>query len=77
MTDAYVNIVTNAGAASEAADAVADIDAVDTVHVVTGEHDIVAQLDLDDPDALPGVVADEIHAVPGVAETVTNVAFEP
>jgi hypothetical protein len=34
-------------------------------------------LELDDPNDLPNVVADEIHSVTGVVDTVTNVAFEP
>lgn len=77
MTDAYVNILVDAGAVSQAANAIGDVDAVSAVHVVTGDHDIVAQLDLDDPNDLPTVVADEIHTVTGVVDTVTNVAFDP
>lgn len=77
MTDAYVNIVVDAGAVSAAADEIAGVNAVDTVHMVTGEHDIVAQVTLDDRNELPEVVADRIHTVTGVADTVTNVAFEP
>lgn len=77
MTDAYVNVLVDAGAVSAAAADIAAIDAVSTVHVVTGDFDIVAQVDLDDPNDLPDVVADEIHAVSGVYDTVTNVAFEP
>lgn len=77
MTDAYVNITVDPGAVSAAADAIGDIDAVDAVHVVTGDYDLIAQLSLDDPDDLPHVVADEVHAVTGVVDTVTNVAFEP
>lgn len=77
MTDAYVNILVDAGAVSEAASEIADVPGVTAVHVVTGEHDIIAQVDLDDPDDLPAVVADEIHTVSGVIDTVTNVAFEP
>lgn len=77
MTDAYVNVIVDAGAVSAAAEAIADVDAVETVHVVTGDYDIVAQLELDDPDDLPHVVADEIHTVTGVADTITNVAFDP
>lgn len=77
MTDAYVNIVVDAGAVPAAAENIAAIDAVDTVHLVTGEHDIVAQIDIDGDDDIPSVVADEIHTVTGVADTVTNVAFEP
>ncbi|WP_049922037.1 Lrp/AsnC family transcriptional regulator [Halopiger djelfimassiliensis] len=77
MTDAYVNILADAGAVSAVADEIGGIDAVSTVHVVTGEYDVIAQLELDDPDDLPAVVADEIHTVSGVVDTVTNVAFEP
>lgn len=76
MTDAYVNIIADAGAVSEAAAAIQDVDEVHAVHVVTGEYDIIAQLDLDDPNDLPHVVADRIHTVTGVLDTVTNVAFD-
>lgn len=77
MTDAYVHIVTEAGAVSEAANDIAAIDAVSAVHVVTGDFDIIAQLDLEDFDDLPRTVADEIHDIAGVSHTVTSVAFEP
>jgi len=77
VTDAFVNVVVQPGAVSSAAEEIREFDAVDQVHVVTGEHDAVVQLDLDDHDDLPDVVAEEIHAVTGVVETTTNVAFEP
>lgn len=77
MTDAYVHAIVDPGAVSQAANEIAYIDAVDTVHVVTGEHDVVAQVELDEPKDLPHVVAEEIHSVTGVVDTVTNVAFEP
>lgn len=77
MTDAYVNVLVDPGAVTAAANEIDDLDAVSVVHVVTGEYDVVAQLELDDPDDLPRVVADEIHGVSGVVDTMTNVAFEP
>jgi anthranilate phosphoribosyltransferase len=77
MTDAYVNVLVDPGAVSQAATDIQELDEVDAVHLVTGEYDLVAQLELDDPDDLPRVVADEIHSVSGVIETVTNVAYEP
>ena len=77
MTDAYVNVLVDAGAVSAAAKEIAELAEVSTVHVVTGEYDIIAQLELDDSNDLPGVVADDIHGVSGVLDTVTNVAFEP
>lgn len=77
MTDAYVNIIVDPGAVSAVASELQSIDAVSDVHVVTGDHDIVAQLELDAVEDLPAVVADEVHSITGVVDTVTNVAFEP
>lgn len=77
MTDAYVNVIVDAGAVSNAATDIESLDAVTAVHVVTGEYDIIAQLDLDDHTDLPNIVANDIHSVTGVIDTVTNVAFEP
>lgn len=77
MTHAYVNVILDAGTVSEAAREIAASDAVSAAHVVTGEYDIIAQLELDDRGDLPDVVLEEIHSVAGVVNTVTNVAFEP
>lgn len=77
MTDAYVDVVADAGAVSAAAKEISELDAVDQVHVVTGAQDMVVQLELAERDELPTVVADEIHTITGVADTVTHVAFEP
>lgn len=77
MTDAYVNIVAEPGAVMGVAREVGELDEVASVHVVTGEYDLIAQLELDDPDDLPTVVADSIHGIQGIAATYTNVAYEP
>lgn len=77
MTDAYIRILIDPGAVSAAAGEIANIEAVDTVHLITGEYDAIAQVELESSDDLPGVVADEVHSVSGVVDTVTNVAFEP
>jgi len=77
MTDAYVNIVSDPGAVQQAARTIAGFEEVADAHLVTGAHDIVAQLDLDDRDDLPAVVAERIHGVPGVIDTETHVAYEP
>ena len=77
MTDAYVNVLADPGAVSQAAADIHDIDEVSALHVVTGDYDIIAQLNLNDPDDLPRVVAEDIHGVTGVIETTTNVAYQP
>ena len=77
MTDAFVNIVAEPGTVMDVAREVGELDAVSSVHVVTGEYDLIVQLDLDDADDLPNVVADSIHGISGVAATYTNIAYEP
>ncbi|MDY7082313.1 MAG: Lrp/AsnC ligand binding domain-containing protein, partial [Halobacteria archaeon] len=62
---------------SQSAREISRIEEVSDVHLVTGEYDIIAQLELGDRDELPKVVAENIHGVTGVVDTVTNVAFEP
>jgi DNA-binding Lrp family transcriptional regulator len=76
MTDAFVNVIVDPGAVSQAANEIQNLDAVSEVYLITGEYDLVVLLDLDGED-IPGAVADGIHSVPGVVDTVTNVAFEP
>jgi DNA-binding Lrp family transcriptional regulator len=77
MTDAFVNVVVDPGAVSNAANEIGDLDAVSEVYLVTGEQDLLVLLDLNDREDIPSVVADGIHSVSGVVDTVTNVAFEP
>lgn len=77
MTDAFVHVHVDQGVAREAAGEIGALDSVASAHLVTGNYDIVVQLDLEDTDEIPDVVAREIHSVSGVLDTVTNVAFEP
>ena len=77
MTDAYVNVLVDPGVVSDVANEIDEIDAVSDVHIVTGEYNLIAQLELEDRDDLPKVVAEQIHSVSGVVDTVTNVAFDP
>lgn len=77
MTDAYVHVTVEPGAVSEAAEAIANRDAVGKVHLVTGEHDLVVQVDTGSKDDIATVVTEDIHSVTGVFDTVTHVAFEP
>ena len=77
MAHAFVHVTAESSSAEHAAREVAEIDAVREAYVVTGEYDVIALLDLDDPDALPSVVADEIQDCPPVVDTYTSVAYEP
>jgi anthranilate phosphoribosyltransferase len=76
MTDAYVNIMVEPGAVSAAAAEIRGLESVGAAHTVTGEFDVIAQLELESKEQIPEVVADDIHGISGVLDTVTNVAFE-
>jgi len=77
MTDAYVHVIVEPSAISRAAEAIDEAESVEQVHLVTGEHDLVARLELDTKDDVARAVTEEIHSVTGVVDTVTHVAFEP
>jgi anthranilate phosphoribosyltransferase len=76
MTDAFVHAIVEPSAITEAATVMAEAESVKDVHLVTGEYDVVAQLDLETKDDIATAVTNDIHSVSGVVETVTNVAFE-
>ena len=77
MTDAYVHVMVEPGAVNEAARALQGSDAVEAVHLVTGEADLIVRLSLDSKDDIARVVTDEIHSISGVFDTQTSVAFDP
>lgn len=76
MIDAYVHIRAASTSVLHAAREVGEIEEVAAAHVVTGEYDVIAQIELDDPDDLPHVVAEKIQNAPPVERTMTSVAYE-
>lgn len=76
MTDAYVHIRAEPTSVMHAAREVGEIDEVTAAHVVTGEYDVIAQVELDDPNDLPRVVTEKIQEAPPVEGTRTSVAYE-
>lgn len=76
MTDAYVHVVVEPSAVTPAAKAIQAAESVETVHLVTGDYDLVARLSLDSKDDIARAVTEDIHSVSGVVETNTSVAFE-
>lgn len=76
MTDAYVHIESEPTSVVHAAREVGEIEEVTAAHVVTGEYDVIAQVELDDPNDLPRVVTEKIQKTPPVEGTMTSVAYE-
>ena len=77
MTDAYVHVMIEPGAVTQAANAIAESESVSAVHLITGEADLMVQLDLESKDDIARAVTEDIHSVTGVFDTETSVAFDP
>jgi DNA-binding Lrp family transcriptional regulator len=72
-TLALVLIKTELGKAKQVAQAAAEIAGTDWSIVVTGPHDVVVAVKVDDSSALGSLVVDEIQHIPGVREASTLV----
>ena len=75
MITAIVLIETEVDTIPEAAEKIAEIEAVSEVYSVTGDTDLVAMVRVREHEALADVIADRISKVPGVIGTRTYIAF--
>ena len=75
MVVAYVLIKANT---SEADRLLADVSALDHVldaHVVAGDVDLIAKVDVESPQAVKDIVADKIQGMDGVENTETYISM--
>ncbi|GAB2747668.1 Lrp/AsnC ligand binding domain-containing protein [Salinifilum aidingensis] len=75
MITAIVLIHTAADQVSEAAEAIADLDAVNEVYSCAGDVDLIALLRVPQHEDLAEIVPGRINKVPGVRYTTTHIAF--
>ena len=75
MVTAYVMVKALTGDADRLRDAIAEIDGVAEVHIVAGDVDLIAKLDVDSPAAVKEIAADAIREIDGVDSTQTYVAM--
>ncbi|WP_135828054.1 Lrp/AsnC family transcriptional regulator [Halorussus halobius] len=76
MVTAYVMVKVNTGEADRLKNAILDLDGVVDAHIVAGDVDIVAKLDVDSPGDVKAIAADGIQGIGGVEGTHTYVAME-
>ncbi len=76
MTHAVVHDEAERDAMSTLGSALADVEGVRECYSVTGEWDFVAIVRVAHHEALKDVIAGSVAALPGVARTLTMVAFE-
>ncbi|WP_115865230.1 Lrp/AsnC family transcriptional regulator [Halorussus litoreus] len=76
MVIAYVMVKANTGEADRLKSAILDLDGVVDAHIVAGDVDLIAKLDVDSPADVKAIAADGIQSVQGVEGTQTYIAME-
>jgi DNA-binding Lrp family transcriptional regulator len=71
MLSAYVLIQTEVGKAAHVAQAVSDLDGVESAEDVTGPYDVIARVQAPGMDELGRLVVSRVQVVDGVTRTLT------
>lgn len=75
MVVAYVMVKAYTGEAGRLRDDIEAIDGVVSAHIVAGDVDIIAKLEVDSPAEVKDIAADAIQALDGVESTHTYIAM--
>ncbi|WP_232702878.1 Lrp/AsnC family transcriptional regulator [Halobacterium wangiae] len=75
MVTAYILVKANTGEADRLLHAVAGIDGVVDAHLVAGDVDLIARVDVDSPADVKEIAADAIQNTPGVEDTETYISM--
>ena len=76
MVTAYVMVKSLTGEADRIRADIAAIEGVEEVHIVAGDVDLIAKVDVDTTAAVKDIAATQIHAVDGVDSTQTYIAMD-
>jgi DNA-binding Lrp family transcriptional regulator len=76
MVTAYIMVKANTGEADRLRSDIAAIDGVETVHIVAGDVDLIAKVDVGTPAAVKEVAANAIAAIDGVERTRTYLSMD-
>lgn len=76
MVTAYVMVKANTGEADRLKTAIEGIEGVNEAHIVAGDVDIIAKLNVDSPAQVKEISADGIQGISGVEDTQTYIAMD-
>lgn len=76
MVVAYALLEAETSAIEQVRAAVAEVAAVQDVHVVAGDVDLIARIDVSDPGAVSEVITGEIAGLDGVLDTETYISMD-
>ncbi|CCQ33310.1 Transcription regulator protein [Halorhabdus tiamatea SARL4B] len=76
MVTAYVMVKAHTGEADRLKNSIEAIDGVASAHVVAGDVDLIAKVDVPAPADVKEIAAGEIQEIDGIEDTQTYVAME-
>ncbi|MFB6132528.1 MAG: Lrp/AsnC family transcriptional regulator [Halanaeroarchaeum sp.] len=76
MVTAYILIKANTSEADRLLDDVSATEGVVDAHVVAGDVDLIAKIEVESPQAVKDVAADNIQSIPGVESTETYISMD-
>lgn len=75
MVRAYVMVKAHTGEADRLKDQIESVDGVVGAHIVAGDVDFIAKVDVDTPADVKDIVASQIQKLDGVEDTRTYIAM--
>ena len=75
MVVAYILIKANTGEADRLLSDVSEVDGVIDSHVVAGDVDLIAKIEVDAPTDVKQIVANELQSIDGVEDTETYISM--
>ena len=76
MVTAYIFVKANTAEADRLLADIRNIEGVVDAHIVAGDVDIIAKVNVESPAAVKGIAADGIGTIPGVERTRTYIAMD-
>ena len=76
MRAVFVLIKTDPGHVTEVANRIGEIESFSEAYSISGEHDLLVKLYIDDIDAIGRVVERDLHSIAHVRSTFTILTFE-
>ena len=76
MVRAYIMVKAHTGEADRLRGAIEELDGVERAHIVAGDIDLIAVVDVESPAAVKDVAATEIQAIDGIEDTQTYIAMD-
>ncbi|MEF8776601.1 MAG: Lrp/AsnC ligand binding domain-containing protein [Haloarculaceae archaeon] len=75
MVRAYVMVKAHTGEADRLRREIEAVDGVERAHIVAGDVDLIAVVDVENPAAVKDVAATHLQAIDGIEDTTTYIAM--